>query len=352
MARRGGRYIAGALNLIGGDCLYGRNWGAIEHHPFLHFEVCYYQAIDYAIAHGLRARRGRRPGRAQARARLPAGARPTRRTRSPIRHCAAPSPTISRSERVYIAAESEELLSSSRRFARTRRWRKSDTASPCVRARRLLFLNSACIEYLDAGPSRLAMIIASRTVRAREMRMPGYDTNNIFAKILRGELPSHKVYEDTRRSPSSTSCLAARSHARLPKTPARNVLDASPAQLTACLKTVQKVAAATMKAFGASGITLQQFNEASGGQVVFHLHFHVLPRWKAPSMGPPAGKVEKTDVLVANAERSRLCSRDSRNGHPARDRRQPGHRPRNRQARSVRRTHGPRLCTQRIPYRR
>ena len=53
MARRAGRWIAGAINFIGGDTLYGRNWGAIEHHPFLHFELCYYQAIDYAIAHKL-----------------------------------------------------------------------------------------------------------------------------------------------------------------------------------------------------------------------------------------------------------------------------------------------------------
>jgi predicted N-acyltransferase len=53
MAKRGSRYVAGALNLIGGDCLYGRYWGSVEHHPCLHFEVCYYQAIDYAIAHGL-----------------------------------------------------------------------------------------------------------------------------------------------------------------------------------------------------------------------------------------------------------------------------------------------------------
>ena len=53
MAKRDGRYIAGALNLIGGDCLYGRYWGAIEHHPALHFEVCYYQAIEFAIASGL-----------------------------------------------------------------------------------------------------------------------------------------------------------------------------------------------------------------------------------------------------------------------------------------------------------
>ena len=53
MARRGKRHVAGALNVIGGDCLYGRYWGAVEHHPCLHFEVCYYQAIEYAIAHGL-----------------------------------------------------------------------------------------------------------------------------------------------------------------------------------------------------------------------------------------------------------------------------------------------------------
>ena len=53
MAKRGGRYIAGALNFIGGDALYGRHWGAVEHHPFLHFELCYYQAIDYAITHRL-----------------------------------------------------------------------------------------------------------------------------------------------------------------------------------------------------------------------------------------------------------------------------------------------------------
>ncbi len=52
-AKRNGRYIAGALNLIGGDCLYGRYWGAIEHHPALHFEICYYRAIEYAIAHRL-----------------------------------------------------------------------------------------------------------------------------------------------------------------------------------------------------------------------------------------------------------------------------------------------------------
>lgn len=73
MAKRDNRYIAGALNLIGGDCLYGRYWGAIEHHPCLHFEVCYYQAIDYAIEHGLARVEAGAQGEPQARARLHAG---------------------------------------------------------------------------------------------------------------------------------------------------------------------------------------------------------------------------------------------------------------------------------------
>jgi predicted N-acyltransferase len=73
MARRAGRYIAGAINFIGDDALYGRNWGAIEHHPFLHFEVCYYQAIDFALSHGLR----RIEAGAQGEHKLARGYRPT-----------------------------------------------------------------------------------------------------------------------------------------------------------------------------------------------------------------------------------------------------------------------------------
>jgi predicted N-acyltransferase len=54
LCKRDGRYVAGAINFIGSDCLFGRNWGCIEHHPFLHFEVCYYQAIEFAIERGLK----------------------------------------------------------------------------------------------------------------------------------------------------------------------------------------------------------------------------------------------------------------------------------------------------------
>jgi histidine triad (HIT) family protein len=133
-----------------------------------------------------------------------------------------------------------------------------------------------------------------------------YDTNNVFAKILRGELPAQKVYEDAETLAFMDIMPRCDGHTLvIPKAPARNILDATPAQLAACMATVQKVANAAMKAFGASGITLQQFNEPAGGQVVFHLHFHVLPRMEGKSLGPPAAKMEKPDVLTANAEKIR-----------------------------------------------
>ena len=118
--------------------------------------------------------------------------------------------------------------------------------------------------------------------------MPAYDPNNIFAKILRGELPCHKVYEDDKvlafldimpRAPGHTLVL--------PKAPARNLLDATPEDLAAVSRATQKIAKAAMAVFGADGITVQQFNENAGGQVVFHLHVHVIPRKAGVPMKPP-----------------------------------------------------------------
>jgi histidine triad (HIT) family protein len=132
----------------------------------------------------------------------------------------------------------------------------------------------------------------------------GYDTNNVFAKILRGELPAQKVYEDAETLAFMDIMPRCPGHTLVvPKTPARNLLDASAAQLAACMKTVQKVSLAVMKAFDATGITLTQFNELAGGQVVFHLHFHVMPRWEGVALGPHTGKMEKQEVLSANAEK-------------------------------------------------
>jgi histidine triad (HIT) family protein len=133
--------------------------------------------------------------------------------------------------------------------------------------------------------------------------MPSYDPNNIFAKILRGELPSYKVYEDDKslafldimpRSPGHTLVL--------PKAPARNILDIGGDDLAHVMMTAQKVAKAAMKVFSADGITIQQFNEGAGGQVVFHLHVHVIPRKTGVAMKPPASAKEKPEVLAEHAK--------------------------------------------------
>ncbi len=133
--------------------------------------------------------------------------------------------------------------------------------------------------------------------------MTPYDDQNIFAKILRGEIPNFTVYED-----DDTLCLMdimprTQGHCLvIPKTPCRNLLDATPAQLAACLATAQKVATAAKKAFEADGITLWQFSEAAGGQEVFHLHFHIHPRHAGvPITGP--GVMGDMDQIKANAEK-------------------------------------------------
>lgn len=134
--------------------------------------------------------------------------------------------------------------------------------------------------------------------------MPDYDPNNIFAKILRGELPCHKVYEDDRAFAFLDIMPRASGHTLvIPKTPARNLLDVDGDDLAHVMAVVQKVAKAAHTAFEADGITLQQFNESAGGQVVFHLHFHVIPRKLGIAMKPPASEKEKPDVLVAQAQK-------------------------------------------------
>ncbi len=133
-----------------------------------------------------------------------------------------------------------------------------------------------------------------------------YDSDNVFARILRGELPAYKVYEDADTLAFMDIMPRSQGHALvIPKAPVRNMLDASEAQLAACIKTVQKIALAARTAFAADGITLLQANEAAGGQVVFHLHFHVMPRWEGKPLGPAATQMEKPEVLAANAERLR-----------------------------------------------
>ncbi len=134
--------------------------------------------------------------------------------------------------------------------------------------------------------------------------MPAYDPDNIFAKILRGEFPSYKVYEDDKALAFLDIMPRAPGHTLvLPKSPARNVLDVDPEDLAHVMKVAQKIAKAGMRAFDAQGVTIHQFNESAGGQVVFHLHVHVIPRKDGVAMKPPASEKEKPDVLAANAEK-------------------------------------------------
>jgi histidine triad (HIT) family protein len=132
--------------------------------------------------------------------------------------------------------------------------------------------------------------------------MPAYDSNNIFAKILRGEFPCYKVYEDDHvlafldimpRVPGHTLVI--------PKAPARNILDISPEDFAHVARGAHRIAAAAMAAFKADGITVHQFNEAAGGQVVFHLHMHVMPRHDGVALLPPASRKEDAKVLEENA---------------------------------------------------
>ena len=133
-----------------------------------------------------------------------------------------------------------------------------------------------------------------------------YDSNNIFAKILRGEIPSHKVYEDADTVVFMDVMPQAPGHALVvPKAASRNILDADPAVLSRVMPVVQRIARASKAAFAADGISVIQFNEAAGGQSVFHLHFHVIPRHDGVPLKPHAGGMEKPDVLAANAEKLR-----------------------------------------------
>ena len=138
--------------------------------------------------------------------------------------------------------------------------------------------------------------------------MTAYDSNNIFAKILRGELPCYKVYEDEHvfafldimpRVPGHTLVI--------PKAPARNILDIDAGDLGYVATIAQRIAQAQMKAFAADGITVQQFNESAGGQVVFHLHVHVIPRHDGVAMKPPASEMAKPEDLAAAAEKIRAA---------------------------------------------
>jgi histidine triad (HIT) family protein len=138
------------------------------------------------------------------------------------------------------------------------------------------------------------------------MTSAAYDDKNIFAKILRGEIPSHRVYEDDHTVAFMDVMPQAPGHVLVvPKAPSRNILDADPAALSQAIAVVQKIANAVQDAFDADGVFVCQFNEPAAGQTVFHLHFHVIPRHEGVALKPHSGTMEDGAVLAANAEKIR-----------------------------------------------
>ena len=136
------------------------------------------------------------------------------------------------------------------------------------------------------------------------MTSAAYDSNNIFAKILKGEIPSYRVYEDEHTVAFMDVMPQSPGHTLvLPKSPSRNMLDADPASLQHAISVVQKVAIAVQEAFDADGVYIAQFNEPAAGQTVFHLHFHVIPRHEGVALKPHSGKMEDGAVLAENAKK-------------------------------------------------
>jgi histidine triad (HIT) family protein len=138
--------------------------------------------------------------------------------------------------------------------------------------------------------------------------MSAYDPNNIFAKILRGEIPCEKVHEDENTVAFMDVMPRANGHVLvLPKTGARNLLDVPQDTLSTLILSVQKIARAVKAAMEADGITIHQFNEPAGGQTVFHIHFHVIPRWDGVTMGHHAARMADPADLKRHAEKIRAA---------------------------------------------
>ena len=135
-----------------------------------------------------------------------------------------------------------------------------------------------------------------------------YDPNNIFARIVRGEIPCHKVYEDADTIAFMDIMPQADGHTLVvPKAPGEDVFTAPPEAVAAAIRTAQKVARAVKKAFAPPGIMIAQLNGPAAGQSVFHLHFHVIPRYAGKDLGIHAANAADPAVLAEHAARIRAA---------------------------------------------
>ena len=277
MAKRAGRWIAGAINFIGSRTLFGRHWGAIEHHPFLHFELCYYQAIEYAIAHKL----ARVEAGAQGEHKIARGYMPT--TTYSAHYIA--DPALRRAiadylerERAYVAAAGAELAA----------------AAPVPQG--FDGRGGLTVEH-DLVPK--ADVVAKHARRARcRATIPTTSSPRSCAASCR--LQGLRGRQGVRLSRHHAA--RARPHAGDPEGagaqhPRRGAGRSRPSD-----QDDADDRRAAVKAFSADGITIQQFNEPAGGQVVFHLHVHVIPRKIGIALKPPASFKEEAAVLADHAQ--------------------------------------------------
>ncbi len=133
-----------------------------------------------------------------------------------------------------------------------------------------------------------------------------YDENNVFAKVLRGEIPCHKIYEDEDTLAFLDIMPRTEGHALvITKENARDLFDVSPKALAKLMAVAQKLAPQIKDAVGADGVLIQQFNGAAAGQTVFHLHVHIIPRKEGEALKPHAGKMADQAALAATAEKIR-----------------------------------------------
>ena len=134
------------------------------------------------------------------------------------------------------------------------------------------------------------------------------DPFNMFARILRGEIPCHKVYEDDATIAFMDIMPQADGHTLVvPRAQGENIFDLPEEALVATIRTTRRIAGAVRKAFNPPGIMIAQLNGPAAGQSVFHLHVHVVPRYKGKELLMPAGEMADDDTLAAHAERIRAC---------------------------------------------
>ncbi len=141
---------------------------------------------------------------------------------------------------------------------------------------------------------------------------PAYEDDNVFAKILKGEIPSEKIYEDDTALAIMDVMPQSKGHFLvIPKAPSRNLLDASDETLQAVLPLIARLARAAKAAFSADGVRVAQFNEEPAGQTVFHLHFHVIPMYEGVDLKRHAFGDVPMETIKEHAEvmRAELAGR-------------------------------------------